>query len=221
MTYIVRDAKENDIEEICQLCIESANVYLDLKVLSKEQFKTFFNKAATRERMFKDNLQSDDAYCSVAIGEDNNVIGFCKGGQLSKENIAMVKQYNNKFFADLSKVFSFQSTYVKPNQKYSGIGSALRLDVTNKAMNKGFKHGMSIALVGNSSPEFYKKISGEHIFNFVQNPFTGELVDTNCYKHDGQFLAQTVYGFASLEEKRSRCESFANKANLGAIKKCG
>lgn len=219
MTYTVRNATKNDIGDICKLCIKSANIYLDLKVLTKGQFTTFFNETITKQRMFSDELSSDSSYCSVAVDMDDNIIGFCKANALSEANADLIKKYNNDFFDDLNKVFHFQSTYINPDQKLSGIGSALRFHMTNRAINDGFVHGLSVALEGNTSPYFFEKLGGEHIFDFVQNPFTGEFASNDNYEHGGHFLAQKAYGFASLKESL-KSESILKRVNKGATLEC-
>jgi ribosomal protein S18 acetylase RimI-like enzyme len=215
MTYTIRPAAKNDLTDICSLCIKSANIYLDLKVLTKGQFTDFFNLTVTRQRMFDD---FENISCSVAVDENDKIIGFCKCNAISADNIKLLNEYFKMDPPDSQQTLHIQSIYIDPDNKHHGIGHALMKIEAEKAIANGFRYGFTTVLTGNTSPEFFKKLGATHIGSFVQNPFTGEIANDNKPKSQ-YFLSQEAYNFNSLESILELKPSISKDSKTGLNQK--
>lgn len=145
--YIIRDIKENDLEEVYQmlLClVRHENLEEKFKLSKKRMANYFFNIA-------------HDWFCLVAQDlEDNLLKGFL---------IYTYSNINRAFH--LSSLLHIDHLYVKPCYRKSGIGESLIQELKNRAKNEGANRLELWCLVSNETGNaFYKKIGAEKI-NFV------------------------------------------------------
>ncbi|MCP3032454.1 GNAT family N-acetyltransferase [Halobacillus sp. A1] len=168
----VREAVAGDAEAIAKVSVDC------WKTTYKGIVPTTYLKNmsyAKRYKKWKKQILIEDVQTYVGQKENGEVVGFCDGGPVRKEN--------------LHETFELYAIYILEKAQGQGIGKSLLYQLVSDMTDRGYKHMIVWVLEKNDYRRFYEKLKGR-------------LYGKDEITLEGERLPMVAYTFSDLSALR-------------------